>query len=316
VGLSSGAGPELRTLARRTGGGVPVYGYARLPGEPSISVVRTEGRHRPAGGWTREQAHAHDFLVLAYAERGGGQLHIDGRTWSVGDGDAFVVAPGEVVAPQWDGAAGSVVWSAYFPADALDPRAARALQTWRAHPLLFPFVGHRAGGVQRLRVPPAARPRWSARFAELERELRERGDGYAEAAPALLTLLLVDLARVAADAPDHLRLDGEPLLAEVFDVIERRFAEAISLRDVAAAVGLSSGHLTTLVGRRTGRTVQQWITERRLAEARRLLTETDATVAAIAVRAGYRDAGYLTRRFRAAHGSTPQAWRRASRPQR
>ncbi|SFF35174.1 AraC family transcriptional regulator [Blastococcus tunisiensis] len=302
-------------MARRSVDGVPVYGYARLPGVPSINVVRTAGQHRPAGGWTRERAHAHDFLVLAYAERGGGRLQIDGRTWSVGDGDAFVVAPGEVVTPEWDGAAESVVWSADFPADALDPRTARALQSWRAHPLLFPFVGRRSGGVQRLRVPAAARPRWSARFAELDGELRERGDGYAEAAPALLTLLLVDLARVAADVPGHLRLDGEPLLAEVFDVIERRFPEAISLRDVAAAVGLSPGHLTTLVGRRTGRTVQQWITERRLAEARRLLVETDATVASIAARTGYRDAGYLTRRFRAAYGTTPQAWRRAPRPQ-
>ena len=90
-------------------------------------------------------------------------------------------------------------------------------------------------------------------------------------------------------------------------------ARNVPLREVAADVGMSPGHLTTRVGRRTGRTVQQWITERRLGEARRLLTDTDLTVAAVAGRVGYQDAGYLTRRFRTAHGATPQEWRRAAR---
>jgi AraC-like DNA-binding protein len=174
-------------------------------------------------------------------------------------------------------------------------------------------VGHRAGGAQRLHVPDADQPTWARRFADLDRELRDRRDGYAEAALATLTLLLVDLARLAADVPGHLRLRDEPLLAAVFDVVEQRFAEPISLRDVAEAVGMSPGHLTTVVGRRTGRTVQQWITERRMREARRLLAETDLTVAAVASRVGYRDAGYLIRRFRAAHGVAPQVWRRAGR---
>ena len=105
--------------------------------------------------------------------------------------------------------------------------------------------------------------------------------------------------------------DAEPLLAAVFDVIENRYQEPISLRDVADALALTTGHLTTLVGRRTGRTVQQWITERRMREARRLLADTDVTIGEIAGRVGYRDAGYFTRRFRAAHDMTPHAWRGA-----
>ena len=36
---------------------------------------------------------------------------------------------------------------------------------------------------------------------------------------------------------------------------------------------MSPGHLTTVVRRKTGRTVLEWIAERRMAEARRLLVE-------------------------------------------
>jgi AraC family transcriptional activator of pobA len=78
-------------------------------------------------------------------------------------------------------------------------------------------------------------------------------------------------------------------------------------------VGLSGGHLTTTVARKTGRTVQQWITERRLAEARRLLAGTDLTVQALAARTGYRDPSYFVRTFKREHGVTPADWRRAGR---
>jgi AraC family transcriptional activator of pobA len=43
-------------------------------------------------------------------------------------------------------------------------------------------------------------------------------------------------------------------------------------------VSLSLGHLTTVVKRKTGRAVQEWIAERRMAQARRLLIETDLSV--------------------------------------
>jgi AraC-like DNA-binding protein len=314
MGRSSGDREPFGRLVRgRQVDGAPVYSYAREAGAPPVTVSRFDGGHEHAGDLPA-RPHAHDFLVLSFVERGAGRLRVDARDWHVSAGDVLVVAPGEVVAPELTGDLAEVLmWSVYFPSDAVERRNPGSFGSWRAHPLLFPFVGGRAGGVQRLGVPEAERAAWSRRLADLDRELRERREGYAEAALACLTLLLVDLARLAADVPGHLRLRDEPLLAAVFDVVEQRYAEPISLREVADAVGLSPGHLTTVVGRRTGRTVQQWITERRLAEARRLLAETDLTVQAVAGRVGYADAGYLIRRFRTAHGVPPQEWRRAAR---
>jgi len=79
-------------------------------------------------------------------------------------------------------------------------------------------------------------------------------------------------------------------------------------------VNLPPAHLTTTVRRKTGRTVQEWIAERRMAQARRLLVETDLTVEDIGRRVGYADPGYFVRSFRRAHGTTPLRWRRAGRP--
>ncbi len=288
-------------------------------------TVQRLTRHTPGesgeSGEFRESAlgmvpvpHAHDFLLLFYAIRASGTVLVDGRAWPITAGDLVLIAPGQVVAPAGpDDPAIMDAWGVYFPPDAVRVGVPSAFAAWLAHPLLFPFARGAAERAQRLRVPPAERPAWLARFTALDAELRDRAEGYHAAVLAHLTLLLVAVSRLAADVVGELRSVDEPVLAAVFDVIEARYAEPLSLAGVAGAVGLSGGHLTTVVRRRTGRTVQQWIGERRMQEARRLLADTDLPVAAVARRAGYPDASYFIRRFARAHGSTPLPWRRAAR---
>jgi AraC family transcriptional activator of pobA len=298
-----------RMLGRRDDG-PPVYTYEAVPGVPPVSTIRF-GRKLPSGE-PPSHAHSHEFLVLAYFERGGGSMWLGDREWRMEAGDVYVIAPGEIVDPS--GLEESEGWGVFFPPEVLGPEASGAFLSWRAHPLLFPFVRGAAGGAQRLKVPPDDRPSWSERLSALDLELRKRRDGYREAVLAHLTLLLVGVSRLAADVVGDLRLNDEPLLAEVFGFIEKRYREPISLKDVARAVGLSPGHLTTVVGRKTGRTVLEWIAERRMAEARRLLVETDLPVEEVGQRVGYADAHYFVRVFRRGHGATPLGWRRAGRP--
>ena len=299
----------------RRGDGPPVYTYGAVPGVPPVSATRL-GRELSPGGLPRAHAHAHDFLALAYFERGGGSLRLGNREWRVEAGDVYVIAPGEGVGVGGNatGLVEAEGWAVFFPPEVLGPQAPGAFLSWRAHPLLFPFVRGAAGGAQRLKVPPADRSSWSERFLVLERELRQRRDGYREAVLAHLTLLLVGVGRLATDVVGDLRLKDEPLLAAVFGFIEERYREPISLKDVARAVSLSPGHLTTVVRRKTGRTVGEWITEQRMVEARRLLVETDLAVEEVGRRVGYNDPGYFVRTFRRAHGATPLGWRRAGRP--
>ncbi len=258
--------------------------------------------------WIPRDDHTHDFFMIAFVrDADPGQV--------VGPGDLVVVAPGEVVgARAWGvdpvGPRGLAGWSVMFDGALLGAGPGASPLAWGAHPLLAPFVGGRPSSPTRLTVPTGERPAWEDRISRLESELRERRDGYDAAATAHLTLLLVDVARLAGGGVlSDLRLNREPLLGEVFTVIERRYAGPLSLRDVASAVGMSPGHLTTRVRERTGRTVLEWITERRMLEARRLLAAGDVPVAAVAREVGFPDAGYFARVFRREHGVSPTAWR-------
>src|SRR5215218_10704755 len=198
--------------------GPPVYSYEAAPGRPPVSALRLG---RGSSGGLPPGAHSHDFLVLAYFERDGGSLRLGDREWQIEAGDVYLIAPGEIADPS--GLEEAEGWSIFFPPEVLGSGAPGAFLSWRAHPLLFPFVRGAAGGVQRLKVPPAQRLSWSERFSALDLELRERRDGYREAVLAHLTLLLVGLSRLAADVVGDLRLNDETLLAEVFGFIEDRY---------------------------------------------------------------------------------------------
>ena len=268
--------------------GVPIYQYRTDPDMPPVSVHRHDRRNPHDPG-----RHIHDFPALWYVPD---------------DGLAYVAAPGEVLEPGELGRPDAGV-AVFFDPAALGEDGRSPWPAWRTHPLLFPFLHGHAGGMLRLEVPAARRSAWDNAIRSIEAELTMRQQGYRQAALAHLTLLLIELARLARDVVADLRRSGEPLLAEVFAVIERRHAEPLSLRDVASEVGMTPGHLTTVVRRRTGRTVGEWIIERRMAEARGLLAETDLPVAEVARRVGVPDPGYFSRLFTRAHGVSPRTWR-------
>jgi len=268
--------------------GVPVYQYRADLDTPPVSVVRASD-----SDVLEHRVHIHDFPVLWYAHTAG---------------FVYVVAPGTAIDPgQVDHRNDGV--GLFFDPAALDGDGRSPWPAWRVHPLLFPFVHGQSSGLLRLKVPTERQPVWASVIDSIETELAGRQEGYRQAALAQLTLLLIDIARLAGDVVGDLRRSGEPLLAEVFTVIDRRLTEPLSLRDVAHELGMTPGHLTTVVRRRTGRTVQEWIIERRMAEARSLLSDTELPVSEIARRVGMSDPGYFSRLFRRTHGASPRQWR-------
>lgn len=278
------------------------------PDAPRVELEWLDRDHEMA----HSGPHGHQFLALTYFERGGGRQRIGSQDWDVFAGDLFVISPGET--HDASGLGDAEGWLVEFSPDVIEPAGdATAFLSWRANPLLYPFVRHSGAAVVRFEVPAEDRPEWSRRLRKMDSELRTKGSGYREAVGAYLTLILVDVARLARDVVGQLRVQEQPVLAEVFEFIEVHYAEPISLKDVARAANLSSGYLTTLVRRRTGRTVLEWIQERRMAEARRLLVQTDESVERIGARVGYDDPAYFARRFRSTNKATPASWRNANR---
>ena len=289
--------------------GIPTLGARRGPGDrAAVEVIAFDGDHdRVLLG-----PHRHSDLELMFFASGVGTDRLGEHRFDVVAGDVLLVTPG--IVHDASGLRTARGWAVEFGVDAATaaPEAGDSalLRLWWSNPLLTPFVaaGQRAT-FARFRVPESNRDRWVARLTAMQAEQEQRGEGHNDAIAAYLTITLVELARLASPFTAGLRQQGEVLLAHVFEVIDGRFADTLSTADVAAAVGLTPGYLTTLVRQRTGRTVLDWITERRMAAARALLLSTDLSAEAIAGRVGYEDPAYFSRRFRAHHGVAPGRWR-------
>lgn len=105
-----------------------------------------------------------------------------------------------------------------------------------------------------------------------------------------------------------------PRITAVFEFIEANYHRPLQLQEVAATLGYSPAYLTNLVRRKTGRTIKQWIVERRMDRARKLLLHSDLAIAQIAEQTGYLDTAYFIRQFKQLHGTSPHQWRKI--PQR
>ncbi len=92
-------------------------------------------------------------------------------------------------------------------------------------------------------------------------------------------------------------------------IILRNPGARVSIKAVADAAGLTPNHLSAAFRRHTGQTFVDFLTTRRLEQAEVLLRDPRISVADVAARAGFEDAGYFSRRFRQRHGMTPHAWR-------
>jgi AraC-like DNA-binding protein/mannose-6-phosphate isomerase-like protein (cupin superfamily) len=294
--------------------GTPVFAYDEGRGRPVVRVLHLDDRLAATPALPPDHRHAHDFHVLLYVERGGADVRLDEGVEQLRTGAVLAVPPGHVLGVGTVNPLVGALWAVAFRVDAVPPLAGSASRSWTAHPLLAAFP---VEGVGRLAVPRTDRHAWVAWLADLEAEAAAPEDlGSADAVAATVTRLLVASARLATDAePPNRRVDAaaDPLVARVLALVDARYGTPVGTADLARELGYPAGHLTTVVRRRTGRTVLDWLTERRMTEARRLLLGTDLPLSAVAARVGYRDAAYLVRRFRLAHGVPPERWRRAAR---
>ncbi|QIS18348.1 AraC family transcriptional regulator [Nocardia terpenica] len=132
-------------------------------------------------------------------------------------------------------------------------------------------------------------------------------DLYAESAAALLTVhLLTRHTRLSAGTTPTRE---NARVRAVVTVMRARLAEPITLADLADEVHLSVYHLVRVFKEATGATPYRYLTRLRIDEAKRLLRDTDLTIAQIAARCGFAGPAPLSTAFLRHTGARPSAYR-------
>lgn len=93
--------------------------------------------------------------------------------------------------------------------------------------------------------------------------------------------------------------------------IREHYRDDLTLSEMAAMANLSMSHFGFLFKQQTGSTMVQYINEIRVAEAKKLLLETDHKAYRIAELVGYASLPYFTRVFKGVVGLTPNEYRKS-----
>lgn len=101
-------------------------------------------------------------------------------------------------------------------------------------------------------------------------------------------------------------------VADALRCIEERYAEQISLEDVATQVGLSAAHLSRVLSNETGKSFIEHLSDYRIARAKAELASGRMSVKEVGAAVGYLDPNYFSRAFKRVAGMTPSEYAKAS----
>ena len=146
------------------------------------------------------------------------------------------------------------------------------------------------------------RPVVAKLLRRMRRELREGID-----APLVLEGLLYLIVGEAFQRKTHER--SPRWIGEVDDILLRRFPERLTVRSIAAEIGVHPVHLARAFRSARGITIAGTLLARRIEEARRLLQQSSLPLCEVALASGFADQSHFTKAFRRVTGTTPLRYR-------
>ena len=111
-----------------------------------------------------------------------------------------------------------------------------------------------------------------------------------------------------------LALERDKHVRESLAYVEQHFREPMGIRELSQHVHLTPAYLSRLFHRAMGMTFLDYLTQRRIAEAKELLQNTSMKMSGIAFEVGYSHQSYFGRKFRQFTGMSPLQFRMANRP--
>ncbi|MBE6599991.1 MAG: AraC family transcriptional regulator [Ruminococcaceae bacterium] len=109
----------------------------------------------------------------------------------------------------------------------------------------------------------------------------------------------------------HSMKDFSPTVQKTMLLIDADLTADLSLSALAARQNISSGYLSSVFKKETGKTLSEYIREKRIDYARHLLSTTHLQIQTVASSCGIMDVQYFSKLFRRQTGKSPKEYRRS-----
>lgn len=256
------------------------------------------------------ETHSHDFIELAYMQKGR-TVHTlnDGRA-VLQAGDFVLLADNACHSYQKLGNDEVRVINCLFLPKFIDPSLAGSQtlhELLEYSQILFSYqpsegtgglVFHdETGNIGRI-------------FQTMVEEYQARQDGYLQLIRACLLQLIIYMVRqMQKGCQGNFYACGDHDVALILRELELHYCEPISVASLAEKYHLSESHLCRKFRKYTQCTIRQYVQRRRIAQAKSLLLGTSLSIAQIGTAVGYQDAQFFSEIFRRETGSSPRSYR-------
>ncbi|MBW7453450.1 AraC family transcriptional regulator [Paenibacillus sepulcri] len=102
------------------------------------------------------------------------------------------------------------------------------------------------------------------------------------------------------------------LIERIKNYVNQSYMDNISLADIANEIYMSPSYICAVFKRETGSTINEYIIEKKMSSAKKMLTGTKMKVLEIAEQLGYENSQYFSYSFKKYTGETPQQYRSRS----
>ncbi|WP_019423587.1 AraC family transcriptional regulator [Paenibacillus sp. OSY-SE] len=242
----------------------------------------------------------YDYFLLHHIMDGHGTFITETKSYPLGPGDAFLIAPNELVS---------------YASDARSPWEYR----WIA------FKGERAASLVRAAGFTPQRPVVSAglqceapQWMDRIRHAYQQRDMSADLiAHGCLHLIMADYADHQRSVGDDVRLRPESeiqqTVRQMIQMMSTQYAHPLSIEQIADSLGYSRAYLSRIFKRVTEMTPVTFLLKLRIDKGRQLLRERpNLTIEQIAASVGIPDALYFSRQFRRFYGQSPTIYRNST----
>jgi AraC family transcriptional regulator, transcriptional activator of pobA len=248
--------------------------------------------------------HRHSHYEILIIEKGGGEHSVDGDTYPVVDNQIFFLRPGQVhhfkPAPE-----------TLFYFLAFDSAAIKLSHTIELNKFEFFQSFQTRSYITVHNLAPIL-----SVLENLNEDSKLMGDSDINQNTLVCSYLMIVLIKIQREFIEHNRVLGhKPIVSDIVITFNRLFDDpSVYYRFVQAyadRLHVSANYLNECVKRETGEPVSYWINEKILLESKRLISQSDLSLAEISARLQFPDATHFSRFFKRHLKQSPRQFRKS-----
>lgn len=259
--------------------------------------------------------HSHEFIEFAFISEGIGEHTYRGSSYSISNGDVFVIEPGISHAYRVGYNSEVYVYNVLFQPSLLmqELESLTSVTSFVNFFYVEPLLRKTVNFQSHLRLQPQEQLEIKLLLDRLLKEYKQKGLGYQVLVKTILIEIFILLSRCydrRLHKPMTFLASENEIMERISQFIELHHAQPLTLQQVSQLCGMSLSAFTTKFRQYKGLSFVEYRNQIRLSVAEDLLVRTDRKITDIMSEVGFEDLSHFIRMFKQFKGATPGQYRK------